>query len=208
VSDLRWISPYESGTDERMEAEGFDRVRLLRQMRRSLPLDRATLAGTTPIAVREFRTDDPDDAEGFLVVNNRAFRWHPEQGGWDRDRLAGRISEDWFDPRGFLLHDGPDGRIDGFCWTKVHPPGHDAADDPTMGEIFVIAADPDTRGTGLGRSLTVAGLEHLAQQGLAVAMLYVEADNSSAIGLYERLGFTVHHDVAGYRARIDPDHAS
>jgi mycothiol synthase len=208
VSDLRWISPYESDTDERMAAEGFDRLRLLRQMRRSLPLDRPEAQSIRPIAVREFRPDEPDDVEEFLRVNNRAFRWHPDQGGWDRHRLAQRLAEEWFDPRGFLLHEGPDGRIDGFCWTKVHPLGHDSPDDPPMGEIFVIAADPDTRGTGLGKALTVAGLDHLARQGLTLAMLYVEADNIAAIGLYERLGFTVHHDVAGYRARTAPDRAS
>jgi mycothiol synthase len=208
VSELRWISPYESGTDERMEAEGFDRVRMLRQMRRRLPLDGEPLGATRPVIVRSFRPDDADDAEGFLRVNNRAFRWHPDQGGWDRDRLAQRLAEDWFDPRGFLVHEGPDGRIDGFCWTKVHPPGHDSPHDPAMGEIFVIAVDPDTHGTGLGKALTVAGLDHLAREGLELAMLYVEADNSAAIGLYERLGFTIHHDLAGYRALNGPDRAS
>jgi mycothiol synthase len=184
-------------------------------MRRPLPLERELVDATRPITVRAIRLDDPSDVEGFLRVNNRAFHWHPEQGGWNADRLAATVAEPWFDPAGFLVHDGgtvsteradPDGTsadatsaIDGFCWTKVHPPGHTDPDDPVIGEIFVIAADPSTHGSGLGRALTVAGLEHLARAGIGVGMLYVEADNAPAVSLYERLGFTVHHSDAAYR---------
>ena len=94
-----------------------------------------------------------------------------------------------------------DGLVDGFCWTKVHPELHDGEPDgprPPAGEIFVIAADPDAHGTGLGRALTVAGLSHLERKGLGLALLWVEADNEPAIALYERLGFRVHHSDAGY----------
>ena len=46
-----------------------------------------------------------------------------------------------------------DGRLAGFCWTKVHDD-----EEPPLGEIYVIAVDPDFVGRGLGRALTVAGL--------------------------------------------------
>ncbi|HYF46636.1 MAG TPA: mycothiol synthase [Acidimicrobiales bacterium] len=162
-------------------ALGLAPVRSLFQMRRPLPLEE-----TTDLVTRPYRPGVDDEA--WLAVNNRAFAWHPDQGGWTAAVLAGRRAEPWFDPEGFLLHER-DGRLAGFCWTKVHP----ATDvDPPLGEIYVIAVDPDFVGLGLGRALTVAGLQHLAGRGLEVGMLYVESDNAPAVGLYEALGFHVH----------------
>jgi mycothiol synthase len=183
-----------------MDTEGWERVRLLHQMRRGLPLSDEVRAATRDITVTPYRETD---AEGLLRVNNRAFAWHPDQGGWDEDRLAARMAESWFRPEDLLVH-RTDGVVDGFCWTKVHDPVPEGAEDgprPAAGEIFVIAADPDAHGTGLGRALTVAGLDHLAGRGLGLALLYVEADNEAAITLYERLGFRVHHSDAGYAPR-------
>ena len=172
--------------------EGRHLVRLLHQMRRPLPLDHRGRGGDARLPVRSF---DPDrDVEGWLRVNNRAFAWHPDQGGWDRARLESRLAEPWVDLDGFLVHDGPAGMV-GFCWTRVHP----ATDtDPAIGEIFVIAADPAHQHAGLGRALTAAGLDHLAGAGLEVGMLYVEATNTPAIRLYERMGFVLHHSDAAY----------
>jgi mycothiol synthase len=193
----QWESPWSPAVDERLAAEGMQRVRLLHQMRRSLPLSDELRAATRRIEVGPFR---PEHADGLLSVNNRAFEWHPDQGGWSTDRLHEALAQTWFDPDDLLVHT-TDGVVDGFCWTKVHAAlgaGETDGPRPSTGEIYVIAADPDTHGTGLGRALTVAGLDHLAAKGLTLAMLYVEADNEPAIALYERLGFRVHHSDAGY----------
>ena len=182
-----------------MAARRLHPVRLLHQMRRPLPLDDQGRAGAPPLRVRPFVPGRDDD--GWLHVNNRAFAWHPDQRDWDRDRLASRLSEPWVDLDGFLVHDGDDGSIDGFCWTREHPA---TGGEPALGEIFVIAADPDRHGTGLGRALTVAGLDHLAGRGHTTAMLYVEATNTAGIRLYERLGFVLHHSKAAYARDCGP----
>jgi len=154
-------------------------VRGLHEMRRPLPHERHSTVET-----RDFVPGVDDDA--WLSVNNRAFADHGEQGGWTPDVLALRTAEPWFDPSGFRVHD-IDERLAAFCWTKLH---HEL--DPVVGEIYVIAVDPDFHGRGLGRELTLAGLDSITARGVGEANLYVDADNVTAIGLYEALGFSVH----------------
>ena len=160
-------------------AAGFERFRALWQMRRPLrePLDQPVLP-----AGRTLRTFVPgQDEDDWLSLNGRAFAKHPEQGGWTRHDLELREREPWFDPAGFFIAER-DGRMAGFHWTKVH--------DPTLGEVYVVGVDPAEQGSGLGRALTLAGLRHLRDRGVAEAMLYVDEDNVPAIRMYEALGFT------------------
>ena len=92
-----------------------------------------------------------------------------------------------------------DGRLAGFCWTKLH-----TDHDPALGEIYVIAVDPDFQGLGLGKQLTLAGLDSIARRGITVAMLYVDADYTAGVRLYEDLGFTVHRTDHAYVGDIAP----
>jgi mycothiol synthase len=107
-----------------------------------------------------------------------------------------REAEPWFDPEGFRLHER-DGRLAAFCWTKVH-----AHTDPPLGEIYVIAVDPDFQHLGLGRSLVVSGLEWLVERGLKVGMLYVDAANQGAVALYRDMGFELDHLDRAYIADV------
>jgi mycothiol synthase len=190
-----WVHGTESdpGADARASAAGFVAERDLLQMRVPLPLaDRARWPeGTT---VRSFRVGE--DEAAWVPVNNRAFAGHPEQGAWTVDVLRAREQEDWFDPEGFVLAFDADG-LAGFCWTKVHP-AQPPREPDALGEIYVIGVDPGRHGRGLGRALTTAGLESLAARGITVGMLYVDADNGAAVGLYHALGFVTHRTDRAY----------
>lgn len=173
-----WLRPPTPTQDSVIAELGLVALRRIDRLERPLPLDPPGTAATT----RPF--DPARDADEWLRVNNAAFAWHPDQGGWDARRLATALDEPWVDLDGFLVHDAPSGGLDGFCWTKVHP------GTPLVGEIFVIAVDPAAHGGGLGRGLVVAGLDHLARKaGAQVGMLYVEHDNAPAQHLYAALGF-------------------
>ena len=179
-----WIHEVEPGDDDAARYHGFEPYRDLWQLRCDLPAEASGL-DTGPFTV--------EDLDEFVTVNNRAFWWHPEQGGLTPDDVRNRMSEPWFNADGFRLHHRG-GRLAGFCWTKMH-----SDHDPPLGEIYVIAIDPDFTGGGLGRAMTLAGLEWLSQQGLRVGMLYVESDNDAANAVYRRIGFKHHHTNRAYR---------
>jgi mycothiol synthase len=202
--------PVDELLDATLVAVGFDCTRELLQLRRALPVtfesDDSGLGDIT-ITTRAFRPGE--DEMAWLEINNRAFEWHPEQGGWTLEDVVMREAEPWFDPNGFLLleNTAPEGTgpgtgrtLDGFCWTKIHPA---TDDDPELGEIYVIAADPALHGQGLGRQLTLAGLAWLSEQGVTTAMLYVEADNGAARHVYEDLlGFHIDHAHRWYEREL------
>lgn len=189
-----WTPQVDAAKDAQARAHGMATARDLLQLRCGLPIPKELRAGVMPIEVRAFRPGV--DEQRWLTVNNRAFARHPEQSGWDMDKLSAREAEPWFDVAGFLLYfDGE--HLAGSCWTKVH-----RGTDPPLGEIYVISVDPDHQRSGVGKALVLAGLDHLAAQGLEVGMLYVDADNAPARRLYESLGFTVDHVDRAYTITI------
>ncbi|MER5858999.1 mycothiol synthase [Streptomyces sp900105245] len=169
---------------------GLTLFRELRQMRRPL----TGLALPDPVlpegvTVRAF-VPGKDDA-GWLAVNAAAFAHHPEQGSLTQRDLDDRKGQAWFDPSGFFLAERR-GELIGYHWTKVHA-------EEGLGEVYVLGVRPGEQGSGLGKALTTIGLRHLAAQQLPTAMLYVDADNTAAVSVYERLGFTVHETDLMYR---------
>ena len=174
------------------EKSGFTRARTVIQMRRSLNDPIPELS--KEVTIRNFLPSI--DNEEWIALNNRAFARHPEQGNWSVRDLDIRTKEEWFDPQGFLISE-ENGEMTGFCWTKIHgghthkhshsEPEHDH--DP-IGEIYIMGVDPKFAGKGIGKAVTIAGLRHMRYQGIFSAMLYVDADNTSAIKLYQSLGFT------------------
>jgi mycothiol synthase len=191
--DVHWWVFEPTRLHERIaESVGLRAGRTLLQMRVPLPLETHASVSTRPFVVGS-------DESAWLKVNNAAFAAHPEQGGWTLPTLTAREREAWFDPDGFRLYD-PDGELLGFCWTKLH-----RSFDPVVGEIYVIAVDPSAHGRGLGRELTLAGLDSIAARGVSTGMLYVDADNVAARKLYESLGFTVHQTHRAFVGHVAAD---
>jgi mycothiol synthase len=171
------------------ERFGYTPVRELLRLRLTHQADADSSAWNEDVprgvTIRSFVPGDDDAA--WLTANAAAFADHPEQGSMDQTDLDARKAEAWFDPAGFLLAVDADGSVLGYHWTKIHPgvDGH-----PPLGEVYVIGVVPAAQGRGLGRLLTVLGIRYLQRQGVDAVMLYVDADNTSAVQLYRKLGFT------------------
>ncbi len=179
---------------------GLTAQRELWRMRRDLDVPLPDLQVPDGVRIRSFAVG-ADEAE-LLRVNNAAFAWHPEQGGWTLDDVAEREAEPWFDPDGVLLAvdvTAPQ-HVLGFHWTKVHAAGTGEADaGAPVGEVYVLGVDPAAQGRRLGPALTLAGLAHLRDLGLGAVVLYVEADNAAAVRLYRDLGFERFSADVSYR---------
>lgn len=178
-------------------SEGFERARVLFKLGRSLEgfgwpsAWPAGAPGEWPrgaeaavdlpegVSLRAFRPGEDD--EEWLRVNAAAFADHPEQGRWTAADLRDRRGEPWFDPEGLIVAEDAEGML-GFHWTKV---------EDGAGEIYVLGVDPRAQGTGLGKTLTLAGLAHLAARGLRQVDLYVDESNARAVELYRSQGFGV-----------------
>jgi mycothiol synthase len=147
------------------------------------------------------------DDQAFLALNNKVFADHPDQGGWSIGDLKVRASEEWFDEKGFFVCEN-NGKLIGFCWTKIHGAhthshagnkadhGHEA-----IGEIYVLAVDPAYMGLGIGKDLTITGLNYLKYQGLNRSILYVDVKNKAALNLYRSLGFTEFGNDVMYKVK-------
>jgi mycothiol synthase len=145
------------------------------------------------------------DNQAFLDLNNKVFADYPDQGGWSEDDLKVRVNESWFDDKGFFIAEDR-GELIGFCWTKIHGAhthSHTGGDDDhgheALGEIYVLAVNPDYKGQGIGRDLTISGLNYLKYQGLNNVMLYVGVENKPAFKLYKSLGFNEFGSDVMYR---------
>ena len=156
-------------------------MRHILKLHRSLTIEIAAAQNNFEIA-----TFDPKLHKGeWLELNNKIFTNHPDQGNWAIEDLENRMAEPWFDPEGFFIA-FENKKMIGFCWTKIH---HDFVNQDPTGELYVIGVDPDSHTQGIGKALAITALNYLNEKGLNQAMLYVDADNSKALKLYESLGF-------------------
>lgn|GEM_PF-125596 len=200
------------------EVAGVVVSRKLLHLRRPIenPLPSYTLpAGYT---LRYFHPGEDD--ENWLALNHLIFANHPENGSWSLEDLRRRFGQSWFSPADFLLLEDAQHILVGFHWTKLHtahdsmlypapsyleqpsanpiPPIRSLAPERILGEVYIVGLHPTLHGLGLGKSLTLAGLQHLKERGASVFGLYVDGENLPAQKLYYDLGFQLHHTDISY----------
>jgi ribosomal protein S18 acetylase RimI-like enzyme len=78
--------------------------------------------------------------------------------------------------------------------------GRATIDDGWLG-VTAVEVDPATRRSGLATTIMNALWQWGRDRGADRSYLQVSADNAAAVGLYEKLGYWVHHD---YRYRTEP----
>lgn len=133
--------------------------------------------------------------KAWLEVNNDAFSWHPEQGGWDLDHLRRAQEAEWFRDADVLFLYPFDAEVDdmaGFHWVKF------PVDSPDEAEVYVVGLASRFRGQSLGGPLMTAGLVHMKEKGVKRVILYVEDDNVNAVTRYEEIGFTIAEEHCVY----------
>jgi mycothiol synthase len=186
-----WVFQPDDVHDELARRLGLVRGRDLLHVCVGLPVEKTA---ELPPGIRLRSFEPGRDEAAWLDVNNRAFAEHPEQGAWDAETLHRRMIEPWFDPDDFLLATD-DAGIAGFNWTKLHP-------DRGTGEIYVIGVDPDRKSAGVGKTLLLAGLQHMAEKGMQRACLYVDEANEPALTMYQKIGFEVDHLDRAYATDV------
>jgi mycothiol synthase len=122
------------------------------------------------------------DVQSIVSINNRAFIGHAEQGAMTDEGFRSMERLDWFDPGGVLVARIERG-VAGFCITKRA--------GGAVGEVYLVAVAPDAAGLGIGRALTTAGFALLGEQGAAVAHVWTDEANRSALGLYRSIGLAI-----------------
>ena len=197
-----WVHGEQEAAHSLAASFNFEKIRTVLQMSKPLTDIQPLPIIDKEIIIRSFLPGIDSDA--WLELNNKVFKDHPEQGGWQLSDLNHRLSEEWFDEKGFFIVE-KNKQVIASTWTKVHGEhSHDHDGEashahPAIGEIYITAVDPAYAGLGIGKALTITALNYLKYQGLTDAMLYVDFDNKAALNLYDSLGFELSSKDILYR---------
>ncbi len=200
-----WVHGEQEAAHSLAASFNFVKIRTVLQMSKPLTDIQPLPVLDKEIIIRSFLPGIDSDA--WLELNNKVFKDHPEQGGWQLSDLNHRLSEEWFDEKGFFIVE-KNKQVIASTWTKVHGEhshNHDGEAShahPAIGEIYITAVDPDYTGLGIGKALTITALNYLKYQGLKEAMLYVDFDNKAALNLYNSLGFKFSSKDILYRYKM------
>ena len=149
-----------------------------------------------------------EDRDTGAVVDLSLRAWAPVFASLERvlgSEIFGWLHPDWQEDQRRAVEDvcasqetrvwvaEVDGTAVGFVAVKVF----DA--ERSMGEIYMLAVDPDCQGGGIGTALTEFALDRLKDAGMKVAMVETGGDpgHAAARRTYEKAGY-VHLPIARY----------
>jgi mycothiol synthase len=197
-----WVHGQNEAAAALASSFSFEKIRSVLQMQKQLTEIEKLPEIDPKIIIRSFLPGL--DSNDWLLLNNKVFKDHPEQSDWQLSDLNHRISEEWFDEKGFFIAT-LNNKIIGSTWIKIHGAltlDHgNSHDHPAIGEIYVTAVDPNYAGKGLGKSLIISGLNFMKLNNLRYARLYVDSTNKKALKLYYNLNFRVIGNDSVYRLR-------
>jgi len=177
-----------------LNAAGFVSVRVLLRMTLDASLLPGAVASARPLpdgfAVRAFESTKQRDADEWVRVNAAAFASHPEQGKMTRADFDALTAEPWFDAQDLRLafkgQGGDRDTLAAFSWVKTV-----RDESGTETELYAIGVDPPFAGHGLGAAMLGETFRRMSDHEPNRISLYVDADNTQALSLYERAGFRV-----------------
>jgi ribosomal protein S18 acetylase RimI-like enzyme len=149
---------------------------------------------------QQIRPFDDRDAEAVVDLSLRA--WAPVFASLERvlgSEIFGRLHPDWREDQRRAVEDvcaAKEGRVwvaevgasaVGFVAVELHHP------ERSMGEISMLAVDPDHQGGGIGTALTEFALDRLTEAGMRVAMVETGGDpgHAAARRTYEKAGYVL-----------------
>jgi GNAT superfamily N-acetyltransferase len=143
-----------------------------------------------------------DDRDAEVVVDLSLRAWAPVFASLEHvlgSEIFGRMHPDWRKDQRRAVENvcaakkGPvwvaevDGTAVGFVAIELHHP------ERGMGEISLLAVDPDHQGGGIGTALTAFALDRLKDAGMKVAMVETGGDpgHAAARRTYEKAGYVL-----------------
>ena len=143
-----------------------------------------------------------DDRDAETVVDLSLRAWTPVFASLERvlgSEIFRRLHPDWREDQGRAVEEvlaAKKGRVwvaevgasvVGFVSVELHHP------ERSMGEISMLAVDPDHQGGGIGTALTGFALDRLKAAGMTVAMVETGGDpgHAAARRTYEKAGYVL-----------------
>jgi ribosomal protein S18 acetylase RimI-like enzyme len=143
-----------------------------------------------------------EDRDTEAVVDLSLRAWAPVFASLERvlgADIFGRLHPDWREDqrraieeilaakKGLVWVAEVDASVVGFVSVELHHP------ERSMGEISMLAVDPDHQGGGIGTALTGFALDRLKAAGMTVAMVETGGDpgHAAARRTYEKAGYVL-----------------